>query len=149
MIKQKKESEINFAVCRHFLPCATTRHTANLPFFAVCLSTWHRAKGPCLSCAKPLRHTANRLCHVPLDTALYFAVGLILHTAKCLPCARDVAHGKLALCRPLFAVSCLPCVTHGKQRTAKLGRHTGCLPCALFRAHGKGFAVCFIGPTAN
>ena len=43
----------------------------------------------------------------------------------------------------------LPCVTHGKQRTAKLGRHTGCLPCALFRAHGKSIAVCFIGPTAK
>ena len=76
--------------------------------------TGHMAKGLCLPCAKPLRHTANRLCHVLLDTALYFAVSLILHTAKYLPCARDVAHGKLTLCRPLFAVSCLPCVTLGK-----------------------------------
>jgi len=25
----------------------------------------------------------------------------------------------------------LPCVTHGKQRTANLGRHTWCLPCVL------------------
>ena len=48
-------------------------------------------------------------------SALYFAVGPIIHTAKCLPCARDVTHGKLALCRPLFAVSCLPCVTLGKH----------------------------------
>ena len=48
-------------------------------------------------------------------SALYFAVGPIMHTAKCLPCARDVAHDKLALCRPLFAVSCLPCVTLGKH----------------------------------
>ena len=75
--------------------------------FAVCL--------PCLPCAKPLRHTANRLFHGVFASALYFAVGPILHTAKCLPCARDVAHGKLALCRPLFAVRCLPCVTLGKH----------------------------------
>ena len=40
-------------------------------------------------------------------------------------------------------------MAHGKQRTAKLGRHTGCLPCALFWAHGKAIAVCFIGPTAK
>ena len=106
--------KINFAVCRHFLPCAKARYTANLSFFAVCLSTWHTAKRLCLPCATPLRHTANRPCHVVFDTALCFAVGLILHTAKCLPCGRDVAHGKLALCRPLFAVSCLPCVTLGK-----------------------------------
>ena len=51
-------------------------------------------------------------------SALYFAVGPIIHTAKCLPCARDVAHGKLAICRPLFAVSCLPSVNRP-------------LPCAL------------------
>ena len=29
------------------------------------------------------------------------------------------------------SVKDLSCVTHGKQRTAKLGRHTGCLPCVL------------------
>ena len=75
----------------------------------------HTAKGLCLSCAKPLRHTANRLFHGVFASALYFAVGPILHTAKCLPCARDVAHGKLALCRPLFAVSCLPCALGTRQ----------------------------------
>ena len=121
--------KINFAVCRHFLPCAMARHTTNLPFFAVCLSTWHTAKvalfcrvprtghtakGLCLPCAKPLRHMANTLFHGVFASALYFAVGPIMHTAKCLLCARDVAHGKLALCRPLFAVSCLLCVTLGK-----------------------------------
>ena len=77
--------------------------------------TGHTAKGLCLPCAKPLRHTTNRLFHGVFASALYFAVGPIMHTTKCLPCARDVAHGKLALCRPLFAVSCLPCVTLGKH----------------------------------
>ena len=102
-------------MCCHFLPCAMARYTAKQSFFAVCLSTWHTAKGLCLPCAKPLRHKANTLFHGVFANALYFAVGPILHTAKCLPCARDVAHDKLALCRPLFTVSCLPCVTLGKH----------------------------------
>ena len=46
---------------------------------------------------------------------LYFAEGPEKHSAKYLPCARNVAHGKQALCRPLYAVSCLPCVTLGKH----------------------------------
>ena len=70
--------------------------------------TGHTTKGLCLPCAKPLRHTANRLFHRVFASAHYLAVGPIMHTAKCLPCARDLAHGKLALCRPLFAVSYLP-----------------------------------------
>jgi len=35
-------------------------------------------------------------------------------TANSLSSARELAHGKEALCRPLVAVSVLPCVTHGK-----------------------------------
>ena len=143
--------KINFAVCHHFLPCAMARLMAKLPFFAVCLSTWHTAKvalfAVCLGQGTRQRgcvcrvlgpgHMAKGLFNgsvfavfavCPAVTAhgkqavqrgyasaLYFAVGPIMHTAKCLPCARDVAHGKLALCRPLLAVSCLPCVTLGKH----------------------------------
>jgi len=45
VIKQKKMNlKINFAVCHHFLPCAMARLMAKLPFFAMCLSTWHTAK---------------------------------------------------------------------------------------------------------
>ena len=106
--------KINFAVCHHFLPCAMARHTAKLPFFAVCHDRAH-GKGPLFAVCQAV--TAHGKQTVPRDyaSALYFAVGPILHTAKCLPCARDVAHGKLALCRPLFAVSCLSCVTLGKH----------------------------------
>ena len=68
-------------------------------------------------------HNGNFFCHVLLDTALYFAVGLILHTAKC-----------------------LPSVTHGKQLTANNGRQRASLPCATSRAH---VAVCNIGTTAK
>ena len=122
--------KINFAVCHHFLPCAMARHTAKLPFFAVCLSTWHTAKmalfAVCLGqgtrqrgcvCRVPSRYgTRQTGCSMGgYASALYFAVGPIMHTAKCLPCARDVAHGKLALCRPLFAVSCLPCALGTRQ----------------------------------
>ena len=68
----------------------------------------------CLPCALPLRHTTNRRFNGVSTSALYFAECPIMHTAKCLSCARNVAHCKLTLCRPLFAVSCLPCVTLGK-----------------------------------
>jgi len=37
------------------------------------------------------------------------------HTAKSLLCARQKAYGKGALCRRLYAVSPLLCVTHGKE----------------------------------
>ena len=112
-----------FAVChgkahgKAAILCRVPVHVAHGKGGIVCRvpRTGHTAKGLCWPCAKPLRHTANRLFHGVFASALYFAVGPILHTAKCLPCARDVAHGKLALCRPLFAVSCLPCVTLGKH----------------------------------
>ena len=108
-----------FAVChgkthgKSAILCRVPVHVAHGKGGIICRvpGTGHTAKGPCLPCAKPLRHTANRLFHGVFASAHYLAVGPIMHTAKCLPCARDVAHGKLALCRPLFAVSCLPCVT--------------------------------------
>ena len=114
---------------RHSLPCAGPGHTTNEPLFVVCLGQGtrqrccvcrvprpgHTTKGLCLQCANPLRHTANRMFNGFPTSALYFAVGPIMHTAQCLPCARNLAHDKLALCRPLFAVSCLPCVTLGKH----------------------------------
>ena len=116
------------------MPCATIFcrvpvHVAHDKDGIVCRvpGTEHTAKRPCLPCAKPLRHTANRLFHGVFASALYFAVGPIMHTAKCLPCARDVAHDQLALCRPLFAVSCLPCIT-------TLGKH--------FAECKPAFAVC-------
>ena len=46
----------------------------------------------------------------------------------------------------------LPCVTHGKQRTAKLGRHTGCLPCArkpFFGHTAKPLPCVLSGPRQN
>jgi len=43
-----------------------------------------------------------------------FVVSQPEHTAKLLPCARYIAHGKGALCRRLFAVCPLPCAAHGK-----------------------------------
>ena len=36
----------------------------------------------------------------------------------------------------------LPCVAHGKGHTANRRRQRGPLPCAIYRAHGKAFAVC-------
>ena len=112
-----------FAVChgkahgKAAILCHLPVHVAHGKDGIVCRvpRTGHTAKGLCLPCAKPLRHTANRLFHGVFASGLYFAVGPIMHTSKCLPCAQDVAHGKLALCRPLFAVSCLPCVTLGKH----------------------------------
>ena len=97
--------------------CRVPVHVAHGKGGIVCRvpRTGHTTKGLCLPCAKPLRHTANRLFNRVATSALYFAVCPIIHTTKCLPCARNVAHGKLALCRPLFAVSCLPCVTLGKH----------------------------------
>ena len=53
-------------------------------------------------------------------------------TANSLSSARELAHGKEALCRPLVAVSILPCVTHGK----------------VFAVSEPAFAVC-LWHTAN
>jgi len=97
-----------------FAVCLSTWHTAKMALFAVCLGQGTRQRG-CV-CRVPSRYgTRQTGCSTGYASALYFAVGPIMHTAKCLPCARDVAHGKLALCRPLFAMSCLPCVTLGKH----------------------------------
>ena len=136
--------KINFPVCHHFLPYAMARHTAKLPFFAVCLSTWHTAKvavfAVCLGqgtrqrgcvCRVPSHYGTRQIgCSTGFATsALYFAVGPEIHSAKCLPCARNVAHGKQALCRPLYAVSCLPCVTLGKHfAECKPARQTCTVP---------------------
>jgi len=45
-------------------------------------------------------------------------------TANSLSSARELAHGKEALCRPLVAVSVLPCVTHGKVFAVSELEHT-------------------------
>ena len=81
------------------LPCALPWHTAKVPLFAVCHVVTAHGKRP--------------FQRVP-SIVLYFAVGPENHSAKCLPCAQNVAHDKQALCRPLYAVSCLPCVILGK-----------------------------------
>ena len=121
--------KINFAVCHHFLPCATARHTTKLPFFAVCLSTWHTAKvavfAVCLGqgtrqrgcvCRVPSRYgTRQTGCSTGLRQCTLFCRGPNNAHGKVFAMCPDVAHGKLALCRPLFAVSCLPCVTLGKH----------------------------------
>ena len=90
-----------------FAVCLSTWHTAKVALFCRVPRTGHTAKGLCLPCAKPLRHMANTLFHGVFASALYFAVGPKMHNAKCLPCARDVAHGKLAHfaeCKPAFTV---------------------------------------------
>ena len=139
--------KINFAVCLGFLPCATSRHTAKLPFFAVCLSMWHTAKVALfVVCLGQGTRQRGCVCRVPscygtrqtgcstgfATSALYFAVGPEIHSAKYLPCARNVAYGKQALCRPLYTMSCFPCVTLGK----------------VFAECKPAFAVC-PGHTAN
>jgi len=43
----------------------------------------------------------------------------------------------------------LPCAAHGKAHTASRDRQSRPLPCAIYRAHGKGFAVCNYRPTAK
>ena len=58
--------KINFAMCRHFLPCAMARHTAKLPFFAVCLSTWHTVKVALFAlCLGQGTRQKGCVCHVP------------------------------------------------------------------------------------
>ena len=106
--------KINFAVCRHFLPCAMARHTAKLPFFAVCLSTWHTAKVALFAVCLTTWHTAN--CpRGMLGRRGNFILPWARENTRQLPCARKRAHGKHPVCRPSFAVRCLPCVTHGKS----------------------------------
>ena len=85
-------------------------HTAKVPFFAMCKARAH-GKGAvqrfcvCCVCRVPCRYgTRQTGCSTRLPPVHFI-----------LSCARNVAHGKLALCRPLFAVSCLPCVTLGKH----------------------------------
>ena len=99
----------------HSLPCACPRGTRQRWHCLPC--AWDRAHGKAAVFAVCQAVTAHGKQAVQRGYAgaLYFAVGPIMHTAKCLPCARDVAHSKLALCRPLFAVSCLPCATLGKH----------------------------------
>jgi len=68
--------KINFAVCHHFFAvchgkahgkaailCRVPVHVAHGKGGIVCRvpRTGHTTKGLCLPCAKPLRHTANRL----------------------------------------------------------------------------------------
>jgi len=101
-----------FAVCQgqgtrqtcHSLPCAGTGHTSKRPLFAVCRGQGTRQTG-CVCRVPGPEHTANRLFNAVFSDALYFIVSLKMHTVKCLPCARNVAHGELALCRPLYAGS--------------------------------------------
>ena len=43
----------------------------------------------------------------------------------------------------------LPCAAHDKAHTATRDRQSRPLPCAIYRAHGKGFAVCNYQPMAK
>ena len=43
----------------------------------------------------------------------------------------------------------LPCAAHGKAHTTTRDRQSRSLPCAIYRAHGKGFAVCNYRPPAK
>jgi len=77
------------ALCRVSLQ----RHSANIHSLPC---AWARAHG------KEVFHVALRL------PTLFCRVWSIAHGKI------DLAHGKVALCRPLYAVRGLPCVTHGK-----------------------------------
>ena len=50
-----------------------------------------------------------------------------IHTANCLPCVRYLAHDKEDLCRPMYAVGTLPCVTHGKSFAVREPAFAVCL----------------------
>ena len=116
MIKQKKKNlKINFAVPPFFAVCHGKAHGKAVILCRVPVHVAHGKGGIVCRVPDHVAHGKLSTWHAGLTGQLYFAVGPILHTAKCLPCAQDVAHGKLALCRPLFAVSCLPCVTLGKH----------------------------------
>ena len=43
----------------------------------------------------------------------------------------------------------LSCAAYSKSHTATRDRQSRPLPCAIYRAHGKGFAVCHSRPTQN
>ena len=49
----------------------------------------------------------------------------------------------------MHTAKALPCAAHGKEHTAFRRRQRRPLPCALYRAHGKAFAVCRSWPTAK
>ena len=110
-------------MCLHSLPCACPRGTRQRLHCLSCAYDRAHGKGAMFAVCQAVTAHGKQAVQRGYASALYFAVGPILHTATC---ARDVAHGKLALCRPLFAVSCLPCVTLGKH-------FAGCKP---------AFAVC-------
>ena len=63
----------------------------------------HMANIQSLLCAT-LGHMAKRASTSHSVSILFFTVSQGQHTAKCLPCARELAHGKEALCRPLIAL---------------------------------------------
>ena len=108
--------------------------------FAVCKNQGTRQMNHSLPCAKASAHgkgSVFAVCHIgrahgkptstsPLLEAIFFAVERDLHTAKGLPCARYVAHGKDRLCRRLNAVCRLPCAAHGKSFTVCISAFAVC-----------------------
>ena len=121
--------KINFAVCRHFLPCAMARHTAKLPFFAVCLSTWHTAKVALFAvCLGQGTRQRGCVCRVPSHYGTR-QTGCSTGLRQCTLFCRgpNNAHDKV------FAV-CSRCST----------RQTNSLPAVVYR---ELFAVCYTRQT--
>ena len=136
--------KINFAVCRHFLPCAMARHTAKLPFFAVCLSTWHTAKVAVFAvCLGQGTRQRGCVCRVPSRYGMCQAV--TAHGKQAVPrgvcqCTlfyrgANNAHGKVfAVCprcstRQTSSLPAVVCrVLHLANTLSSLNRP---LPCAL------------------
>ena len=52
---------------------------------------------------------------------------VLWNTTKSLSCVRETTHNKEALCQCLYAVSALPCVTHGKGFTVWISAFAVCL----------------------
>ena len=82
-------------------------------------------EGICLHASSINHYGRLLLCRVPKHTAKHTAKPY-MHTAKALPCD-----------------------AHGKEHTTFRRRQRRRLPCAIYRAHGKAFAVCQSWPTAK
>ena len=99
------------------MPCAMAKAHDKALFFAMCQGSCTRqimsratVLRASLPCAMVNAHGKEPVPRVPEN----FAEGQKRHTANSLPCAREVAHDKGALCRRLVAVCPLPCAAHGK-----------------------------------
>ena len=113
-----------YVSCLNYLGYHICNKQKKLGTFAVCKYHGTRQRNQPLPCARHRWHTANVPRHVKQPCKKVY--GQSGHTAKPLPCARYIAHGK----RP-FANGCLPCALCRVRHTANLLPWTfGVLSCA-------------------